>query len=51
MGEIIVPNAVKREANKLYYIDAQGNLCEAILKRGSKTKKEKKGIISKLLNS
>ena len=34
MGEIIVKNAVKREKGYLYYIDGEGNLCQAQLKRG-----------------
>ena len=29
MGEIIIQNAVKREKNKMYYIDKDGNLCVA----------------------
>jgi hypothetical protein len=46
MGEIIVPNAVVRKPNHIYYIDSQGNLCEAEMARGrtkdSLGKKKKK---------
>jgi hypothetical protein len=34
MGEIIIKNAVERKAGFLYYIDAEGNVCEAELKKG-----------------
>ena len=34
MGQIIIPNAVVREKGKLYYIDGEGNLCEATLQHG-----------------
>lgn len=33
MGTIIIPNAIKREAGKLYYIDGQGNICVADMKQ------------------
>ena len=36
MGTIIVKNAVKREKGFLYYIDGQGNLCSAKMKRRKK---------------
>lgn len=39
MGKIIVENAVKREPGFLYYIDGEGNLCRAEMKK--KNKKEK----------
>ena len=41
MGEIVVKNAVERKPGHLYYIDGEGNLCEAELKRRKK-KEEKK---------
>ena len=41
MGKIIVKNAVTREKGKLYYIDGEGNLCEAKMARGGKKKKKK----------
>lgn len=40
MGKIIVKNAVDRKKGFLYYIDGQGNLCEA--KMGGKKKKKVK---------
>jgi hypothetical protein len=45
MGEIIVKNAVKRRPGYLYYIDGQGNLCEAALMRDGKHKKDDKAKI------
>jgi len=39
MGKIIVKNVIKREKGKLYYLDGQGNVCEAIMARGGKKKK------------
>lgn len=33
MGVIIIKEAVKREDGKLYYIDKEGNICEAVLTR------------------
>jgi len=41
MGKIIVKNAVVREPGYLYYIDGEGNLCKAEMKRNKKIKKEK----------
>jgi len=40
MGEIIIKNAVVREKGYLYYIDGEGNICKAEMKRNKK--KEKK---------
>lgn len=45
MGKIVVKHAVERKPGFLYYIDGQGNLCEAKLARNgrkSKNGKEKK---------
>lgn len=43
MGKIIIKNVIKREKGKLYYLDGEGNLCEAELQRGKKKKvKEEK---------
>lgn len=39
MGEIIIPNAVKRKPGFLYYIDGDGNICEAELSRNGGAKK------------
>lgn len=38
MGNVIVKNAVKRKPGFLYYIDGEGNLCEAELRRNGKKK-------------
>ena len=38
MGEIILERVVERESGYLYYIDGEGNLCKAKLKRGGKKK-------------
>lgn len=42
MGEIIIPNAVKREKGYLYYIDADGNVCEAKMSNAGRPRKENK---------
>ena len=39
---IVVKNAVKRKPGFLYYIDGEGNLCEAKMARGGKHKKKRK---------
>jgi hypothetical protein len=39
MGKIIVKNAVVRKKGFLYYIDGQGNVCEAQMSHGGKKKK------------
>lgn len=44
MGKIIVPNAVERKPNHLYYIDGEGNLCEAEMKKGRRTIDKKKEV-------
>lgn len=41
MGKIIVANAVKRESGMLYYVDGQGNVCEAKMARNGRKKKNK----------
>ena len=38
MGEIIIPNAVKREKDYIYYVDGKGNVCRAKMARGRKKK-------------
>jgi len=43
MGEIIIRNAVERKSGMLYYINGNGDLCEAVMARkGRTTKKEHK---------
>ncbi len=41
-GKIIVKNAIVRKPGYLYYIDGEGNVCEAKMSRGGKKKKKKK---------
>ena len=38
MGEIIIKNAVERRKGYLYYIDKDGNICEAEMKKGKEKK-------------
>ena len=40
MGSIIAKNIVKRKPGFLYYVDGQGNVCEAKMARGGKKKKK-----------
>ncbi len=40
MGKIIVKDVVEREPGFLYYVDKEGNVCEAKMSRG-RTKKTK----------
>ncbi len=42
MGKIIVRTVVKRKPGHLYYVDGQGNVCEAVMARGGGRKKKKK---------
>lgn len=42
MGKIIVKKAVVRKPGHLYYVDGQGNVCEAVMARGGKKKKTAK---------
>ena len=42
MGKIIVKNVVERKPGFLYYVDGQGNVCEAKMARGGKKKKTTK---------
>ena len=42
MGTIIVKKAVVRKPGHLYYVDGDGNVCEAKMSRGGKKKKSKK---------
>ena len=42
MGKIIVENVVERKPGFLYYVDGEGNVCEAKMGRGSKKKKKEK---------
>lgn len=42
MGKIIAKNVVERRPGHLYYIDAKGNVCEAVMARGGRKKKATK---------
>lgn len=43
MGRVIVKKAVERKSGFLYYVDGEGNVCEAKMCRGrKKTSKKKK---------
>jgi len=46
MGKIIIKSVVKREKDFLYYIDGEGNLCNAKLTKGRK--KGQKNKVKKL---
>ncbi len=39
MGKVIVRKAVSRKPGHLYYVDGQGNVCEAKMARGGRKKK------------
>ena len=49
MGKIVVKNVVTRKPGHLYYVDGQGNVCEAKMARGGKRKKKaiKKKVVKK----
>ena len=42
MGKVIVKHVVKRKPGRLYYVDGQGNVCEAVMARGGRKKSGKK---------
>jgi hypothetical protein len=42
MGTIIVKNAVRRKPGYLYYVDGEGNICEAKMCHGRKKVEDKK---------
>ncbi len=39
MGRIVVKRVITRKPGHLYYVDGQGNVCEAKMARGGKKKK------------
>ena len=41
MGKIIVKKVINRKPGHLYYVDGEGNVCEAKMARGGKKKKKK----------
>lgn len=51
MGKIIVKKAIVRKPGHLYYVDGQGNVCEAKMARGGKKKKKavKKKAVKKVV--
>ena len=40
MGKVVVRNVVNRKPGFLYYVDGNGNVCEAKMARGGKKKKK-----------
>jgi len=42
MGQVIVKKAVERKQGYLYYVDGQGNVCEAKMARKAKKPESKK---------
>ncbi len=40
MGKIIAKKVIERKSGFLYYVDGQGNVCEAKMARGGKKKKK-----------
>ncbi|MFH1607864.1 MAG: hypothetical protein ABIA78_01910 [archaeon] len=51
MGKIIKKNVITRKPGHLYYVDGQGNVCEAKMARGGKKKKlaKKKPVKKKVV--
>lgn len=41
MGKIIAKGVVHRKPGHLYYVDAKGNVCEAVMARGGRKKKKR----------
>ena len=41
MGKIVAKNVITRKPGMLYYIDKDGNVCEAKMSRGGKKKKKR----------
>lgn len=39
MGQIVLKNVVVRKPGYLYYVDGEGNICEAKMSKGKKSKK------------
>ena len=52
MGRIVVKRVITRKPGHLYYVDGQGNVCEAKMARGGKKKKKavkKKAVKKKIV--
>ena len=41
MGKIIKKNVVERKSGFLYYVDGEGNVCQAKMSHGGRKKKKK----------
>lgn len=41
MGKIVVKKVIQRKPGHLYYVDGQGNVCEAVMARGGRKKKRR----------
>lgn len=41
MGKVVAKKVVTRKKGYLYYVDGQGNVCEAKMARGGKKKRGK----------
>jgi len=39
MGEVLIPNAVKRDKDYIYYIDSNGSVCRSKMNRKGRPKK------------
>ena len=42
MGKIVVKKVITRKPGHLYYVDGQGNVCEAVIARGGSKTQQKK---------
>ena len=47
MGKVIAKSVVKRKPGYLYYVDGNGNVCEAKMARGGKKRKAVKRKVVK----
>jgi len=47
MGKIVLKKVISRKPGHLYYVDGEGNVCEAVMARGGKRKKKKKAAPKK----
>jgi len=47
LGKVIAKNVITRKPGFLYYVDGQGNVCEAKMSRGGKKKKVAKKKVTK----
>lgn len=47
MGKVVVKKVITRKPGHLYYVDGQGNVCEAVMARGGRKKKAAKKATKK----